>query len=84
MNTTKEEEGYKMLPLKHYSVKELCALYQVNRDTFREWLKPFKEEIGKRHGNFYTIAQVRIIFSKLDLPDPPDENEISPGTKMAA
>ncbi len=84
MDTTKEEKGCKMLPLRHYSVKELSALYQVNRDTFLEWLRPFKEEIGKRHGNYYTIAQVKIIFSKLDLPDPPKEDESSPGINIAA
>jgi len=47
-----------------------------------EWLRPFKEEIGPRAGNFYTIAQVKIIFKKLDLPDPPDEN--IENSKMAA
>lgn len=74
----------RMLPLKHYSVGELAKLYQVSRDTFLEWLKPFKEEIGKREGRYYTITQVKIIFGKLDLPDPPDENMSSPETKMAA
>ncbi len=82
MSNEKEDGGCKMLPLKHYSIKELCKLYNVNRDTLLEWLRPFKEEIGPRAGNFYTIAQVKIIFKKLDLPDPPDEN--IENTKMAA
>lgn len=87
MNTTPQNEGCRMLPLKRYSLKELCALYRVHRNTFLEWLKPFKEEIGQRDGNFYTVAQVKVIFKKLDFPDLPDQpGEINPSedTKVAA
>ncbi len=56
------------IKLKPYSVKELSAIYEVNEQTFRNWLIPFKEELGERRGNFYTVNQVELIFKKLGVP----------------
>ena len=61
MSTTIE-----MKEIKHYSTGELASMYKVCSNTMRKWLKPFKGDIGERHGRFYTAAQVKIIFEKLD------------------
>ena len=71
------EEGkdneIRMLPLKPYTLGQLSKLYKTDRDTFREWLKPFKAEIGEKKRNYYDIEQVEVIFRKLDLPDLNDD-----------
>ncbi len=54
--------------IRHYSARELAFLYLVCKPTFQRWLKPYCEEIGKRNGNYYTSAQVEIIFQKLGVP----------------
>ncbi|MEO7982812.1 MAG: hypothetical protein ABI688_01900 [Bacteroidota bacterium] len=54
--------------IKHYSAKELAFLYLVCKPTFKRWVEPYQEQIGKRNGNYYTSAQVEIIFQKLGVP----------------
>ena len=58
----------KMILLKPYSLKELAEIYEIDWRTFKKWLKPFEEEIGKKEGRYYKIPQVRTIFRKLELP----------------
>jgi hypothetical protein len=58
----------KTIPLKHYTLRELSKFYGVCDATLRKWIIPFKDEIGEKNGKFYSIAQVRIIFKKLELP----------------
>lgn len=53
---------------KPYTQKELSQIYGVCRQTFASWLKPFAEELGKKHGRFYSAKQVKLIFKKLDFP----------------
>lgn len=36
--------------------------------TFKKWLKPFEQKLGKKEGRYYKIPQVRVIFKKLELP----------------
>ena len=66
-NVPKEKEKIKV-PLKPCTLKELAQIYGVNKRTFLRWLKPLKKELGERNGNYYSIAQVKIIFSELLLP----------------
>lgn len=54
--------------LKPYTVLELAKLYSVSDRTMKKWIKPFEEEVEKKIGYFYTIAQVKIIFEKLGMP----------------
>ena len=56
------------IKLKVYSKKELAEIYSIDRKTLNKWLKLHEEEIGRRHGNYFSIPQVRIIFAKLGLP----------------
>ena len=64
----KIENGKKVIVLKPYTKKEIANLYGVCIRTLNKWLEPFKEEIGERRGWFYTVAQVKIIFNKLQPP----------------
>lgn len=54
--------------VKPYSVSELSGIYTVSTKTFLKWLKPFHQKIGKRHGRYYSVLQVEIIFEKLGVP----------------
>jgi transposase len=56
------------LEIKPYNLKELAALYKVSDKTFKRWIDHFKDDLGEKYGNYYTIHQVRIIFKKLGLP----------------
>lgn len=49
-------------------MKQLCDIYQISDKTMRKWLTPFAEQIGKRHGHIYNVAQVALIFSNLGVP----------------
>lgn len=55
-------------PIKAYNTKQLSQLYNISPDTFRNWIKPFKDKIGKRSGQLYTPKQVTIIFDSLGEP----------------
>jgi hypothetical protein len=57
-----------MIELKAYSTKELSVIYGVCDKTMHKWMKPFHEEIGKKVGRYYTVAQVRVIFERLGMP----------------
>jgi hypothetical protein len=54
--------------IKPYSTKELSELYGICVKTFLKWIKPFANSIGDKHGRYYTIAQVHMIFDKLGMP----------------
>lgn len=59
------------LELKPYSLKELCGMYNVSKNTFKKWLCDFPEELGKRNGYYYSVIQVTLIFEKLGVPGKP-------------
>jgi transposase len=54
--------------IKAYSTKELANIYGVCEKTFKRWLAPFQQELGKRQGRYYNVAQVKVIFCKLGVP----------------
>jgi hypothetical protein len=56
------------IELRPYNLKELAHLYKVDNRTFKKWVSLFKDKLGERQGNFYTIPQVKIIFQHLGLP----------------
>jgi hypothetical protein len=56
------------VPIRAYSQKELAALYGVSWMTFHAWLKPLRSEIGEKHGHFFTVKQVTIIFNEIGWP----------------
>jgi len=56
------------IELRPRSLKELSGLYRISSKTLKKWLLPFKNEIGERIGNYYTIPQVRKIFEMLGFP----------------
>jgi hypothetical protein len=59
--------------IKPYKLKELADLYFVSKQTFIKWLAPFKDRIGERKGHFYTVEQVKIIFTCLGVPSSFDD-----------
>ena len=68
-NEQPNEEKQKIkVELKPYTLSQLAKIYGVSRVTFRKWIKELKAELGKRSGNYYSIPQVKIIFSEMLLP----------------
>ena len=54
--------------IRPYSVRDLAGIYGCCEKTMKKWIKPFLPEIGAKNGRYYSVAQVKIIFEKLDLP----------------
>jgi uncharacterized protein YjcR len=54
--------------IKAMTIKELAAVYQVSTSTFKRWIVPFDEKIGKKVGWFYKPVQVKKIFQLLGKP----------------
>ena len=54
--------------IRPYTLKDLAAIYRVDKKTFVVWITPFEKEIGQRVGRIYQIAQVEVIASKLGWP----------------
>jgi hypothetical protein len=54
--------------VKPYSPKTLSTFYGVSDRTFKKWLVPFQEQIGKKNGHYYTALQVKIILEKIGAP----------------
>ncbi len=44
-----------------YKVKELAYCYNVSVPTFKKWLKPFEDKIGRQIGHFYMAPQIKIM-----------------------
>ncbi len=68
MSTTK-----RIVAIRSYSIGELSQLYDMSVKTMNRWLKPHGDAIGKRHGRYYTVKQIRQIFDLLGLPKDYDE-----------
>jgi len=66
--TVKQIVPANAIAIKPYTLIELARMYDVDRKTFRGWLKPFQKELGERRGRYYSIPQVKLIFQKLDTP----------------
>lgn len=56
------------ITLKPYTQAELLAFYNVSEKVFKNWLKPYREELGKRYGRCYSLKQVIIILNRLGIP----------------
>ena len=54
--------------VKPYSKREMAEMYGVCSKTFEKWINPFKDDIGKPNGRYYTVRQVTAIIERLDLP----------------
>ena len=67
------------IELRPRNLKELAALYCISSRTLKKWLLPFEKELGKRIGYYYTIPQVKKIFSLLSFPCMFDEEEKGSG-----
>ena len=59
----------KGIEIKPYNQGDLARIYGVCDKTFKKWLLPFEKEIGQKHGRYFSIVQVKIIFEKLGLPE---------------
>jgi transposase-like protein len=69
MNDKKTKEHADTFVIHPLSVKELADIYQVSNVTFKKWLLPIKEKLGKREGWFYSIEQVKMIVTHLGFPE---------------
>jgi hypothetical protein len=51
------------------TISHLAYVYQIDRRTMYNWLKPFETLIEPRITNYYTCKQLDIIFDKLGHPE---------------
>jgi hypothetical protein len=58
----------KTIPLKAYTKKDIRIFYGLSERTFKEWIKPFRKELGIGNGHFLTVTQVKYIFEKFGVP----------------
>ncbi|MCM1168743.1 MAG: DUF4248 domain-containing protein [Bacteroides sp.] len=58
------------MKVKPMTVKELAGAYNVHPSTIRRWFRKHRDEIGPRRdgSRFYSVRQVKIIFSIFDVP----------------
>ncbi|MEO8769399.1 MAG: hypothetical protein ABI402_04925 [Ferruginibacter sp.] len=56
------------IKVKAYTTKELSGIYEIPPRTFIRWISPIRNLIGNRIGQWYTVQQVEIIFSKFGIP----------------
>jgi len=54
--------------IKAQSKTELAHAYNISLKTFRNWIKPFEQEIGTYRGKAYTPKQVETIRRLLGEP----------------
>lgn len=57
-----------VISVRPYMLKELAHLYGVSGRTVKNWIRPFKSEVGIKTGRYYSIRQVRTIFDNLGVP----------------
>ena len=69
MNQNNEQQitpvTFQVVPLTN---EQIAALYGVGIKTFNRWLQPFRTELGKKVGRYYTNTQVKLIIQKLGMP----------------
>ena len=58
----------KYVVVKQYVLKELAAIYNLDKKTFRKYLQRIDAKIGERNGYYYNVKQVIIIFQEIPLP----------------
>jgi transposase len=66
----KKENNRNAYVIKPYSLKELAVMYNVSKNTFKKWLEPINDQMGRRQGYYYNVHQVEIIFKYLGVPEP--------------
>jgi hypothetical protein len=69
MKTQAHDNGETSFTLTPLTTSQISDLYGVTRKTLNKWMKPFCCEIGEKIGRYYTIAQVKVIFDRLGLPN---------------
>lgn len=56
------------IAVKVYSQKELAGLYEICPRTFKNWIRPHEDKIGKKVGRYYSPVQIETIFDVIGLP----------------
>jgi transposase len=67
------EMNLSLTRLRAYSYKELATLYGISHRTLKNWLEPFKTEIGEKRGRYFTVKQMEVVFKRLGYPKDFDE-----------
>lgn len=63
------------LPLKPYTFKRLCEIYDLSPKTMRLNLSKLKAKLGPQPAEIYDINQVITIIKYLDTPAPYPAND---------
>jgi len=56
------------LIIKPYHLKNLAAIFDVNSQTLKRWIRNYETELGPKLGKYYSIQQVECLITKIGLP----------------
>lgn len=54
------------LTYKPMGYADLAARWNISTRTVRNWIRPFKDQLGPIHGRLFTPRQVKIIMDHLE------------------
>ena len=54
--------------IKPYLLKDLAAIFDINRQTLKRWMSRFPQELGQKHGKHYSVGQVEFMLGKFGTP----------------
>lgn len=60
-----EEPSIRLKPM---TLMEIAGIYGVSRKTLMKWKSEFEDELGTKHGRYYTIRQVKVFFDNIGIP----------------
>ena len=72
----KTPDGKFEADIKPCTLTELAEFYHVDWKTFQRWVNEMKNELGKKHGRYFTIPQVQMILDEFGIPK---RIELDPG-----
>ena len=54
--------------IKPYRLKDLAAIFDVNVQTLKRWMRKYPAELAERDGKYFTANQVKFCIEKFGLP----------------
>jgi hypothetical protein len=68
LEITKNPNGKTEVRVVPCKLMDIAHFYNMSFGTMRRKIKMMEKEIGKRSGQFFTIAQVTVILQELGIP----------------
>jgi len=56
------------LLIKPYRFKDLLSIYGVSKRVLKRWMEKYRDGLGEKEGDYYSIRQVELLVEKIGLP----------------